>query len=181
MKKNLLHLLPLACVLLLAGCEREPKQNWFHNADLVFLVEDGSGNNLLDADYADNILHDGVSVVYKGKTYRLQGVTRAAEGYVAPQFDGLRLWKNWNSQIPTRMAFGQLGIVSDSSLGEREYRSEKLTVNWGGEENLTSEIEFDLYATVKDGEATINQAIRVVGGVGAGASSGNSLIVTIVK
>ena len=180
MKKHLLYLLPLACVLLLAGCKKE-EQNWYHNTKLVFFVEDDRGNNLLDVDYIDNILRDGISIVYKGKTYRLRNDTRA-KGYVPPQFNGLNLWASWSIQDPVRMTFGEFGIVSDSSLGVKEYRGEKLTINWSdGENPLTSEIEFDLYATVKGGEPTIHQAIRVTGGVGAGAKSDNSLILEMVK
>ena len=176
-----MYLLPLACAVLLTGCNKEPEQNWYHNTYLVFYVEDDRGNNLLDIDYGDNMLRDGISIVYKGETYSLQNIPTRAEGYVPPEFDGLELWMSWSTEVPVRMAFGQFGIVSDTSLGVKEYRGEKLTINWGGEDKLTSEIEFDLYATVDKGKETIHQAIRVTGGVGVGAKSDNSLNLTIVK
>ncbi len=171
----------LLCAVL-AGCSKEPEGNWYFNRGIAFFVENERGNNLLDPDYGGNILQDGISVTYKGERYDLSGVTRAeANGYEPPQFGGLSLRKSWSANVPEAMLFGDFGIVSDSSLGVREYRAEKLTINWGGESRLTSDIEFDLYTTSGKGERVVHQAIRVTGGVGAGTQSDNSLILTIVK
>lgn len=177
MKKHLL--LSLACALLLGACG-DKETPWFHNANVVVRIEVADGGNMLDEDYPLNILHNGVTVTYKGETYPLTGVPPSRAEYVPPTFGGLRLQTSWNVQIPPCMVFGEFGIVSDAALGVKEYRGEKFTIDWGGGAGQTSDVEFDLYAAPGgDGGMTVRSAVRVTGGVGAGTQSENSLSLVI--
>ncbi|MDR2882295.1 MAG: hypothetical protein LBU98_00725 [Alistipes sp.] len=184
MKKHvsILSLVPaVVCALLLAACGGK-ETPWFHNSDVVIAVVDAAGKDLLD-DYEnpDNILSDGVTVTYKGQTYPLSVPATRAE-YVPPVLGGLTLQVSWNKNIPSLMVFGEFGIVSDGSLGVKKYRGERFTINWGDEERLTSELEFDMYTDGGgEGGTAVRKAVRVVGGVGAGTVSNSSLNITIVK
>lgn len=100
---------------------------------LSFVVMDDSRNDLLDAEYPDNIL-SGLSVNYKGETYaEVEPMPKA----LAPLPLGIREGFNaaYNKKI---ISFGEFSP-------EENYKNEKVEVTWG--DGSKDEVGFDLYIT----------------------------------
>jgi hypothetical protein len=68
-----------------------PDSEWdFSSDDLAMILVDSDGNNLLDPDYAGNILDRNITATYKGKTYSVNDATEAGTRAYPPKWYGLR-------------------------------------------------------------------------------------------
>ena len=144
MKKRLFYLLPLACMVLLAGCDpEEPPQKWdYLNVNIIINVVDEQGVNLLDerASGTNWILEQNMKIIYDGTTYSLKKTTRA-ENPVLPVMNGFYLQGYY---AEAKLIFGEF------SIDTKEYRGETFTIDWG--DGTTSEVKFDLYTTSNGSE-----------------------------
>ncbi len=164
-----------------AACGKEKTYDFF-NTNITIRVQDSEGNNLCSSRYSQNhILRDNIWIEHAGKTWEMDTGLSGTRGDGAPRWPDTYLgWKpfRWNrEQEKERAAL----LFGEFSVDTKAYRGEPFTIFWG--DGKQSDIEFDLYS-VSRGKKTnpaVQQAIRVVSGVGVGAQSDNSLIITIVK
>lgn len=129
---------------------------------VCFIVKDGDGNNLLDADFEGNILDDGIEVTFLGKKYPL----------ILSEYDysdgmGLHTGKIGPDNTPGIM-FWYFFVARDSG-------GSQFTINWG--DGISDEVKFDFYYTVVWCKPKSHQKIYMNGIV----QSENSLTITIVK
>lgn len=170
------HLLFAALAILLAGCHNEDeggRKIWdFYNPDVVFVVTNDAGSNLLDPAVDVNILDRPIRVVYKNKTYLMNGDPDGKTRETIAYWNGLRVEPLHPTADHTPvLKFGEFKADGD-------YRGETFTVDWG--DGTMTEVKFDLYVVYSDKyltDATIYRKLWIDGK----QVSDDSLTAKIVK
>jgi hypothetical protein len=155
MKKFLLCIAAI-CALAFTGCHHDDDDTkiWdFVNYSFNFLVTDNNGNNLLDPDFAGNILDNHITVTYKGKVYErlpMGGTTREN----APRELALRT-ERWDYlQSQPLLTFGEFSPTEN-------YKDEHFKVDWG--DGTTDNVAFDIYITWRGEEPTVHRTYYLNG------------------
>ena len=123
-----LFLLSLCC---LSGCSDDESLDgpdsdviWdIYPFGITITVSDAEGNDLLNPDAENSIAHQGIKMIYQGKTYKKDSLANEippSRAYL-PRFYGLNSYKGNDGRY--RLAIGEF-------FGDRDYEPQDILLDW---------------------------------------------------
>ncbi len=140
-------------------------------ADVVILVYNANGDNLLDPDFEGNILDNNITIEYEDEVYAIMTNNEeetATRALPPPEWYGLRL--HYSERFDTHeLLFGEFGRC----LGN------VITINWG--DGTSDEVKFDFDVEYKGSGKKYRPYVYLRAWLNGELQSDDSLVVEIVK